>query len=47
MLLTTHLMEEADALCNRIAFLRAGEVVANDTPLALKLAQGSARCSCA
>lgn len=39
-LLTTHLMEEADALCNRIAFLRAGELVANDTPLALKLAHG-------
>ncbi len=39
-LLTTHLMDEADALCNRIAFLRAGEVVANDTPLALKLAHG-------
>jgi ABC-2 type transport system ATP-binding protein len=39
-LLTTHLMEEADALCDRIAFLRAGQVVANDTPLALKLAHG-------
>ena len=39
-LLTTHLMEEADALCDRIAFLRAGQIVANDTPLALKLAYG-------
>jgi ABC-2 type transport system ATP-binding protein len=39
-LLTTHLMEEADALCSRIAFLRAGQVVVNDTPLALKLAHG-------
>lgn len=38
--LTTHLMEEADALCDRICFLRAGQVVADDTPLALKLAHG-------
>ena len=39
-LLTTHLMDEADALCSRIVFLRAGQVVADDTPLALKLAHG-------
>lgn len=30
-LLTTHYLEEAEALCNRIAMLRAGEIVALDT----------------
>ncbi|TAK78096.1 MAG: ABC transporter ATP-binding protein [Dehalococcoidia bacterium] len=30
--LTTHYMEEAQALCDRVAFLNAGEVVALDTP---------------
>jgi len=33
--LTTHYMEEAEALCDRVAFLNAGEVVALDTPRAL------------
>lgn len=36
--LTTHNMEEADRLCNRVAFLDAGHIVASDTPGALKLA---------
>ncbi len=30
--LTTHYMEEAEALCDRVAFLNAGQVVALDTP---------------
>lgn len=33
---TTHYMYEADELCNRIAFLNHGQVVALDTPAALK-----------
>lgn len=33
--LTTHYMEEAEALCDRVAFLNAGEVMALDTPRAL------------
>ncbi len=39
-LLTTHLMEEADHLCQRLAFLVKGHIVANDTPRNLKLAYG-------
>lgn len=35
-LLTTHYMEEADHLCNRIAIIDHGEIVALDTPEALK-----------
>lgn len=34
--LTTHNMEEAELLCNRIAFLHKGEIREIDTPLALK-----------
>lgn len=34
-LLTTHYLEEAEALCGRIAMLRAGEIVALDTTAAL------------
>ena len=33
-------MEEADQLCNRIAFISAGKIVALDTPDNLKLAHG-------
>ena len=33
--LTTHYMEEAEKLCDRVAFLNAGEIVAMDTPRAL------------
>src|SRR4249919_3320415 len=36
MLLTTHYMEEADRLCNRIAIVDHGKLVALDTPEALK-----------
>jgi len=39
-LVTTHLMEEADHLCQRVAFLANGRIVANDTPYNLKLAHG-------
>lgn len=39
-LLTTHLMEEADQLCQRVAFIKDGQIVANDTPRNLKLAHG-------
>lgn len=30
--MTTHYMEEAEALCDRVAFLNAGEIAAIDTP---------------
>ncbi len=39
-LLTTHLMEEADSLCQHVAFIVGGMLVANDTPRALKLSHG-------
>ena len=39
-LLTTHLMEEADLLCEHIAFIANGKIVADDTPHNLKLAHG-------
>src|SRR6201998_4219586 len=35
-LLTTHYMEEADALCNRLAIIDHGKVIAIDTPAGLK-----------
>ncbi len=35
-LLTTHDMQEAEALCERIAILDEGEIVAEDTPAGLK-----------
>lgn len=38
--LTTHYMEEADQLCQRVAILDRGEIVALDTPAHLKLAHG-------
>jgi ABC-2 type transport system ATP-binding protein len=38
--LTTHYMEEADQLCNRVAFLSEGRIVALDTPDNLKTAHG-------
>jgi ABC-2 type transport system ATP-binding protein len=39
-LLTTHYMEEADELCDRVAFLASGVIVALDTPRELKLRFG-------
>lgn len=41
--LTTHYMEEADELCDRVAFLSQGRIVAMDTPRELKLKQGQRR----
>ncbi len=38
--LTTHYMEEADQLCQRVAFLDRGRIVALDTPARLKVAHG-------
>jgi ABC-2 type transport system ATP-binding protein len=40
-LLTTHLLEEADQLCQRVAFIINGCIVANDTPRNLKLSHGT------
>jgi ABC-2 type transport system ATP-binding protein len=39
-LLTTHMMEEADSLCNRVAIMHLGEVAAAGTPAELKAAIG-------
>ncbi|MEM2909370.1 MAG: ABC transporter ATP-binding protein [Candidatus Bilamarchaeaceae archaeon] len=39
-LLTTHYMEEAEALCDRIAFINAGQVVAEGSPEELKKMAG-------
>ena len=36
MLMTTHLMDEADTLCDRIGFLHAGVLEAVGTPSELK-----------
>lgn len=38
--LTTHDMMEADRLCDRVAFINQGEIVALDTPRALKQRYG-------
>jgi len=38
--LTTHYMEEADELSDRVAFLAHGKIVALDTPRELKLRYG-------
>jgi ABC-2 type transport system ATP-binding protein len=40
MLLTTHYMEEAEALCEKIAFINAGQVVAEGKPGELKRMAG-------
>jgi len=39
-LLTTHLMEEADNLCNRVAIMHLGNIVASGTPEQLKAGIG-------
>jgi ABC-2 type transport system ATP-binding protein len=39
-LLTTHYMEEADELCDRIAVLHAGRIAATGTPAELKAGVG-------
>ena len=40
-LLTTHYMEEAEQLCDRIAIMDHGKILANDTPEALKRSIGA------
>jgi ABC-2 type transport system ATP-binding protein len=40
-LLLTHYMEEADRLCNRVAIMDHGKILALDTPAALKLSIGA------
>ncbi len=40
-LLCTHYMEEADELCDRVAFMSQGRIVALDTPRELKLQYGN------
>ncbi|GBP62414.1 ATP-binding cassette sub-family A member 3 [Eumeta japonica] len=40
-LMTTHMMEEADALADRVAALHAGQLCANATPMFLKKAVGT------
>ena len=42
-LLTTHYLEEAEALCERIAFMRAGRVAAEGTPAELSRRFGGER----
>ncbi len=38
--LTTHYMEEADQLCDRVAFINQGKIAALDTPERLKVSYG-------
>lgn len=42
-LLTTHDMDEAERLCDRIAFLAGGRIVAEGTPLELRMAAARGR----
>lgn len=39
--LTTHYMEEADELCDRVAIIDAGKILVEDTPAALKNSVGA------
>jgi ABC-2 type transport system ATP-binding protein len=39
--LTTHYMEEADQLSNRVAIINGGQIAALDTPANLKAAHGN------
>jgi lipooligosaccharide transport system ATP-binding protein len=40
LLLTTHYMEEAEKLCDRVAIMDSGKIVAVDTPSTLMAAHG-------
>ena len=42
-LLTTHYIEEAEALCQRVAFIRAGRIVAEGAPPDLRTQFGASR----
>jgi ABC-2 type transport system ATP-binding protein len=44
-LLTTHYIEEADRLCDRIAIIVKGRIIALDTPEALKKSVSAAGAS--
>ncbi len=41
MVLTTHYMEEADELCDRVAIIDHGKILVEDTPAALKSSVGA------
>jgi ABC-2 type transport system ATP-binding protein len=45
-MLTTHYIEEADALCDRVAIMRSGKIIALDTPSALKARVGKYSLEC-
>jgi ABC-2 type transport system ATP-binding protein len=45
-LLTTHYIEEADALCERVAIMRAGRIIALDRPAVLKEGVGRFSLEC-
>ncbi|HEX9021771.1 MAG TPA: ATP-binding cassette domain-containing protein [Nitrospirota bacterium] len=45
-LLTTHYIEEADALCDRVAIMRAGRIIAMGSPSALKAQVGKFSLEC-
>ncbi len=45
-LLTTHYIEEADALCDRVAILRAGSIIALGRPADLKKSVGTFAVEC-
>jgi ABC-2 type transport system ATP-binding protein len=42
-ILSTHILEEAEAICNRIIIITRGRVVADDTPDGLRQRHGGAR----
>jgi ABC-2 type transport system ATP-binding protein len=46
LLLTTHYIEEADALCDRVAIMRAGKIIALDAPSILKAGVGNVALEC-
>jgi ABC-2 type transport system ATP-binding protein len=45
-LVTTHYIEEADALCDRVAIMRTGKIIALDSPGALKSSVGKYAVEC-
>ena len=45
-LLTTHYIEEADALCDRVAVMRQGSIIALDKPAVLKAGVGKFALEC-
>jgi ABC-2 type transport system ATP-binding protein len=45
-LLTTHYIEEADALCDRVAIMRAGKIIALEKPAVLKASVGKFALEC-